>query len=407
MITLKSSSFHQSPRTNNSNSLSSNATSSQETALFNLPTEIRNKIEYYLSPGDIANLAIAERIDLDSWHRVLGNDINEGHMVATMMGGQLPDPKILNCRIPCIPIFSSHKNEPVEYKLPIEIVLNDIGILHNEKSWDDMDLFKLADKLITNGAKVPSVNLAATDLKKIVELPAHEFYLYLRRNPDIISMKDLDGNSLLHLAVTAQPLHVLPNFWIILQEKACDFLLKNQAGDIPLNHAAKHCFEYFIARYNNRLPALLSASLKVGNIKLAELNNNGFNVLHIMSQHNHLRYYDDPRADNPRGLNLKNFYKSFVKILHDAGFNLNSLSREGCTALKYAVDNYNFPMVLSLLHYQAKFASEDEKTATLQKINNYPDKIDPDSNTAQLLNKAATKLEQTSHLDAKLNCLVS
>lgn len=374
----------------------------QEKKLFDLPPEIQNQILSKLEKKDLINLSIAERGDLEAWHNILGNDINEGHIVATMMKGPLPEPAIINRLIPCIPILNF---DNVTYKLPIEIVLNDLGAFHNEKCWNDEAIFNLADKLISHGAKVPLVkfNKADNEFNNAVSLmkgnSVVDLYLHLKRNPQILLMKDSNGNSLLHLAITTPTWGSIVA--VICREEGVDYSLRNLAGDTPLSHAAKNWLIH--SNMIGNINIVLEHSLN--KFDLEEQNNQGFNILHLLSKYNYndkgklTVHWNYARLQ----INYISVYAKVVKTLRDSGFNLSSLSREGYSPLKYAIDNDNIPLALTLLDNGAQFANEAEKTQALTVIaKRQGEIIDPNDEctlyrkpTLQVLNDVIAKINKT------------
>ncbi|MFN7094485.1 MAG: hypothetical protein ACK4M7_03890, partial [Burkholderiales bacterium] len=220
---------------------------------------------------------------------------------------------------------------------PIDIAL------HNDRM-ESHEAYKLADKLLQEGAKLPTPYRTKANFNQISEFFSHlvsdsyDLYIHLQQNPELIKMQDEHGETLLHAAAyigrMLDSYSVKLIHYLIFRAPGLDFNVKNYQGNTPLHVAALNCND--LTTYNSTFPYYLEEAKKA-NFDFSTLGQQGQAILHIATRVSYKTYFSD------RQNNLANVLRIVPNI------NVDVLSDSGSTALSYAISLRLFAEANSLL----------------------------------------------------------
>jgi ankyrin repeat protein len=260
-------------------------------------------------------------------------------------------------------------NAPVtvnnQQKRKVKLSPIDIALHNNEV--EPHEVYQLADKLLQEGAKLPTPYRTKADFNQISEFFSHlvsdsyDLYIHLHQNPKIIKIQDENGETLLHAAAyigrMLDSYSVKLIHYLIFRAPGLDFNVKNYQGNTPLHVAALNCND--LTTYNSTFPYYLEEAKKA-NFDFSTLGQQGQAILHIATRVSYKTHF----------FGRQNNLTNLLRIVPD--IDVNVLSSSGSTALYYAIFFMFFAEAKTLLNAGANpSVYSDPERAPLFIIDNH------------------------------------
>lgn len=222
------------------------------------------------------------------------------------------------------------------------LTLMDI-LLDNNSLDEDVECFKIADKFLLKGAKLPGLYQEEKNFKTKEEYFIHlvhcnhDLYIALRKNNKLIQEQDSKKQTLLHHAARigddldadeASLIH-----YLLFNVPQVNFNLEDQNGNTPLHIAALNADKFVTCKYI--FPNYLKAAF-ISGFDFEALNHQGQTILHIAAR---------TTFDN---------INNVLQVIHCVpNIPLDTLSSSGTSALYYAINHLRLKEARTLLEYKA------------------------------------------------------
>jgi ankyrin repeat protein len=209
----------------------------------------------------------------------------------------------------------------------VEIVLQDNILASYEED------YKLADKLLQEGASLPAPSKMSQDFKQTQEFFLYlvhnhqDLYIHLLRTPEIIRQQTEYGETLLHTAASItrdmEDSRARLIYHLLFRAPGLDFTIKDNNANTPLHTVALCSSELSV--YDFVFPYYLKEAKKA-NFDFSTLGHNGQAIIHIAAStvHSHPSF------------GKRSKIRKLLEIVPN--IDLNVLSSSGSTALAYAIN---------------------------------------------------------------------
>lgn len=202
----------------------------------------------------------------------------------------------------------------------------------------DYVYFKLADKLLKQGASLPQPHKKRSDFNSTAHYFSYlsqnsrDLYIALRSNPEIIHEQDeKDGLTLAHSAATIGSV-LNPNEASLIHDllfkmPGLNLNIKDKSGNTPVHVAALYCGDRVSGEYT--FPRYIKQAKKLG-FDFSTLGQGGQAILHIAARNSY----------GPSIFGSRNSIATLLALVPD--IDVNVFSNSGSTALFYTIDFMHF-----------------------------------------------------------------